>query len=95
MSKKCNSRTVEDLHQTDSEDTLINDNDILHFNKSDITKPITLKQFKRATGLSLKQVKSAIKELKDKGIIREFTHSKKGVMYIVNYDLESMNLQEA
>ena len=69
--------------------------DRIVMNNSDITKPITLKQFKRATGLSLKEVKRAIKELKDKNIIREFNHSKKGVMYIVNYDLESMNLQGA
>ena len=73
----------------------INANDRLEFNNNDITEPITLKQFKRATGLSLKQVKSAIKELKEKNIIREFIHSKKGVMYIVNYDLESMNLKGA
>ena len=71
----------------------INATDRVHFNKSDITEPITLKQFKRATGLSLKQVKSAIKDLKEKAIIKEFTHSKKGIMYLVNYDLESMNLK--
>ncbi len=73
----------------------INSNDRLEMSNSDITKPITLKQFKRATGLSLKQVKRAIKELKDKNLIQEFTHTKKGVMYIVNYDLESMNLEGA
>ena len=65
----------------------------MHFNNCDVTEPITLKQFKRATGLSLKQVNSAIKDLKEKNIIKEFVHSKKGVMYLVNYDLESMNLK--
>ena len=71
----------------------INQNDIMHFNNCDVTEPITLKQFKRATGLSLKQVRKAIEELKQKNIIREVANTKKGITYIVNYDLESMNLK--
>ena len=70
----------------------INPNDTLHFDNCDVTEPITLKQFKRATGLSLKQVKRSIKELLDKNIIREVANTKKGTVYLVNYDLESMNL---
>ena len=71
----------------------MNQNDKLHFDNCDITKPITLKQFKRATGLSLKQVKRGIKELLDKNILREVSHTKKGTVYLVNYDLKSMNLE--
>jgi len=72
---------------------MITDNDILEFEKCDVSKPITLKQFKKATGLSLKAVKRAIESLKRKGIVKEFKHTKKGVMYLINYDLESMNLE--
>ena len=68
-------------------------NDILSFNNCDLSQPITLKQFKRATGLSTKQVKKALEELKKKNIIREFMHTQKGVMYMINYDLDSMNLE--
>jgi len=74
---------------------VITDEDLLEFEKCGVSKPISLKQFKRATGLSLKEVKRAIKELKGKNIIQEFTHTKKGVMYLINYDLESMNLEGA
>jgi len=69
---------------------VITDEDIIEFEKCGLSKPITLKQFKKATGLSLKEVKRAIKGLKDKNIIQEFIHTKKGVMYLINYDLEGL-----
>jgi len=74
---------------------MITDEDLMKFDKCDVSKPITLKQFKKATGLSLKEVKRSIKGLKEKGIIQEFTHTRKGVTYLINYDLESMNLEGA
>ncbi len=68
----------------------LKDKDMIQFNKCDITTPITLEDFKEGTGLSTEQVKKAIKELKEKGLIVELNNSKNGTVYFINYDIKGL-----
>ncbi len=63
----------------------INDNDKLHFSGFDISRPMTVKDLQRATGYNKKKVQESIDELLEKGFLKVFKRTKKGVMYIINY----------
>ncbi|QOP42493.1 hypothetical protein FJR45_00385 [Sulfurimonas sediminis] len=67
---------------------MIQNNDKIEFNKCDLSKPITLKEFKKATGLSKKQVKKSLDELLEKGFIKVFAETKKGTLYLLNYNIQ-------
>ena len=63
----------------------INSNDKISFKGFDISRPLTVKDLQRATGYNKKKVQESIEELLEKGFLKVFKRTKKGVMYIINY----------